>query len=54
MFFLCSRIIKTDKKLCAFRGRGGSGGLSLECDVIREQVGMRFQTGDECGRGGIR
>ena len=26
----------------------------MECDVIGEQVGMRFETGGECGRGGIR
>ena len=33
-------------------GVGGfSGCLDLECDVIGEQVGMRFKTGGECGQG---
>ena len=30
---------------------GFSGCLGLEYDVIGEQIGMRFQTGDECGQG---
>ena len=33
---------------------GFSRCLGLECDVIGEQVDMRFQTGGECGQGGIR
>ena len=55
VFFVCSRIVKADKKLVSVArarvGVGFSGCLGLEYDVIGEQVGMRFQTGGKCGQG---